>query len=186
VLHVFFCSQSLEDPPLKKSKDALWAKFKPPVSDSNVHSNAKANANTNANANANSNSKSNANSRPFNPRLKRVQDEEPQGNSSGENCDSRSEPNKRRKLMDALGVEEGPPQGGKWAAAQAKFEWLLPNKIKDAKGRRPDHPLYDKRTLYIPPDVLSKMTASQKQYWTAKSKYMDTVLFFKVVSINSL
>lgn len=153
-----FCSQSLGTPPLKNSKEALWLKFKPPVSGSN-----------------------NANSRPYIPRLKRVQDDVPDGNSSGKICDSSSEPNKRRKLMDALGVEEGPSQVGKWAAAQAKFDWLMPSKIKDAKGRRPDHPLYDKRTLYIPPDVLTKMTASQRQYWTAKSKYMDTVLFFKVV-----
>jgi len=158
-----FCSQSLEAPPLKDSKEALWLKFKPPVPGSNV-----------------------ANSKPFVPRLKRVQDEVPEGNSSGKLRDLSTEPNKRRKLMDALGVEEGPTQGGKWAAAQAKFDWLLPSKIKDAKGRRPDHPLYDKRTLYIPPDVLTKMTASQRQYWTAKSKYMDTVLFFKVVSRISL
>lgn len=158
-----FCSQSLETPPLKNSKEALWLKFKPPVSDTNV-----------------------AISRPYVPRLKRVQDEVPEGDSSGRTCDLSSEPNKRRKLMDALGVEEGPTQGGKWAAAQAKFDWLLPSKIKDAKGRRPDHPLYDKRTLYIPPDVLTKMTASQRQYWTSKIKYMDTVLFFKVVSKISL
>jgi DNA mismatch repair protein MSH6 len=162
-LNMCFRSQSLEAPPLKNSKEALWLKFKPPVSDTNV-----------------------ANSKPYVPRLKRVQDEAPEGNSSDKTSDLSSDPNKRRKLMDALGVEEGPTQGSKWAAAQAKFDWLLPSKIKDAKGRRPDHPLYDKRTLYIPPDVLTKMTASQRQYWTAKSKYMDTVLFFKVVSRSSL
>ncbi|PWA57243.1 MUTS-like protein [Artemisia annua] len=55
----------------------------------------------------------------------------------------------------------------------SKFDWLHPSKIKDANGRRPGNPLYDKRTLYIPPDVLRKMSASQKQYWSVKSEYMD-------------
>ncbi|XP_059286680.1 DNA mismatch repair protein MSH7 isoform X1 [Lycium ferocissimum] len=61
-----------------------------------------------------------------------------------------------------------------------KFDWLHPSQIKDANGRRPGDPLYDKQTLYIPPDVLRKMSASQKQYWDVKRKYMDIVLFFKV------
>ncbi|XVE54298.1 hypothetical protein DITRI_Ditri03aG0069600 [Diplodiscus trichospermus] len=62
----------------------------------------------------------------------------------------------------------------------SKFEWLDPSRIKDANGRRPGDPLYDKKTLYIPPDVLKKMSASQKQYWSVKCQYMDVVLFFKV------
>ncbi|KAL7588981.1 hypothetical protein Lser_V15G41353 [Lactuca serriola] len=45
----------------------------------------------------------------------------------------------------------------------SKFDWLHPSRIKDANGRRPNNPLYDKRTLYIPPDVLRTMSASQKQ-----------------------
>lgn len=64
----------------------------------------------------------------------------------------------------------------------SKFEWLDPSRIRDANGRRPDDPLYDRTTLYIPPEVLRKMTASQKQYWSVKCKYMDVLLFFKVVS----
>lgn len=166
-LNLCLCSPNIESPPVKNSKEALWLKFKPPVSNSNVANSKPAVANSKS-SDADS-EPSVANSKPFNPRLKRVQDEVPAVNGDS---------NKRRKLMDALGVEEGSTQGGKWAAAQAKFDWLMPCKIKDAKGRRPDHPLYDKRTLYIPPDVLSKMTASQRQYWTSKSKYMDTVLFF--------
>ncbi|KAK8940185.1 DNA mismatch repair protein MSH7 [Platanthera guangdongensis] len=47
-----------------------------------------------------------------------------------------------------------------------KFEWLNPSIIRDANGRRPSDPLYDQRTLYIPPDALKKMSASQKQYWS--------------------
>ena len=64
----------------------------------------------------------------------------------------------------------------------SKFEWLDPSRIRDANGRRPDDPLYDRTTLYIPPEVLRKMSASQKQYWSVKCKYMDVLLFFKVVS----
>ncbi|XP_054791375.1 DNA mismatch repair protein MSH7-like [Prosopis cineraria] len=62
----------------------------------------------------------------------------------------------------------------------SKFEWLDPCRIRDANGRKPDDPLYDRTTLYIPPEVLKKMSASQKQYWSVKCKYMDVVLFFKV------
>ncbi|XP_051223469.1 DNA mismatch repair protein MSH7 [Lolium perenne] len=64
--------------------------------------------------------------------------------------------------------------------ARSKFEWLNPPNIRDANKRRPEDPLYDKRTLFIPPDALRKMSTSQKQYWTVKCKYMDVVLFFKV------
>ncbi|KAM0918681.1 hypothetical protein ACQ4PT_008711 [Festuca glaucescens] len=64
--------------------------------------------------------------------------------------------------------------------ARSKFEWLNPPNIRDANKRRPEDPLYDKRTLFIPPDALRKMSTSQKQYWTIKCKYMDVVLFFKV------
>ncbi|KAI9128946.1 hypothetical protein K1719_000429 [Acacia pycnantha] len=62
----------------------------------------------------------------------------------------------------------------------SKFEWLDPSRIRDANGRKPDDPLYDRTTLLIPPGVLGKMSASQKQYWSVKCKYMDVVLFFKV------
>lgn len=64
----------------------------------------------------------------------------------------------------------------------SKFDWLHPSRIKDANGRRPNNPLYDKRTLYIPPDVLRTMPTSQKEYWSVKSLYMDVIIFFIVVS----
>lgn len=70
-------------------------------------------------------------------------------------------------------------------AVNSKFEWLNPSSIRDANRRRPNDPLFDKRTLYIPPDEMKKMSASQKQYWTVKCQYMDIVLFFKVVSSTS-
>ncbi|XVF88507.1 hypothetical protein PTKIN_Ptkin19aG0056500 [Pterospermum kingtungense] len=86
--------------------------------------------------------------------------------------------NKRVKLL-AESVSRNKNNGNGEDMA-SKFEWLDPSCIKDAKGRRPTDPLYDKKTLYIPPDVLKKMSASQKQYWSVKCQYMDVVLFFKV------
>nr|KYP49318.1 DNA mismatch repair protein Msh6-2 [Cajanus cajan] len=68
----------------------------------------------------------------------------------------------------------------KEAEVANKFEWLDPSRIRDANGRRLNDPSYDRTTLYIPPEVLRKMSASQKQYWSVKCKYMDVVLFFKV------
>ncbi|KAL6627315.1 hypothetical protein ACP70R_031041 [Stipagrostis hirtigluma subsp. patula] len=64
--------------------------------------------------------------------------------------------------------------------ARSKFEWLNPSTIRDANRRRPNDPLYDKSTLFIPHDALKKMSSSQRQYWDIKRKYMDVVLFFKV------
>jgi DNA mismatch repair protein MSH6 len=86
-----------------------------------------------------------------------------------------------RFLDDALALD----MTKKELEVASKFEWLDPSRIRDANGRRPSDPLYDKTTLYIPPEVMRKMTASQKQYWSVKCKYMDVVLFFKVVSESS-
>jgi DNA mismatch repair protein MSH6 len=50
----------------------------------------------------------------------------------------------------------------------------------DAQKRRPDHPEYNERTLYVPPDFYAKETEAMKQWWDLKSRNLDTVLFFKV------
>lgn len=47
----------------------------------------------------------------------------------------------------------------------------------DADRNPPDHPDYDPRTLYIPPG--HKFSAFEQQYWDIKSKFMDTIVFFK-------
>lgn len=39
---------------------------------------------------------------------------------------------------------------GLWSAPQ-RYPFLAATKIMDSKKRRPDHPEYDPRTLYIPP-----------------------------------
>ncbi|CAI9100302.1 OLC1v1037275C1 [Oldenlandia corymbosa var. corymbosa] len=111
--------------------------------------------------------------RPSAPRYKRVQEDilEPKTDASTSNHA------KRMKCFQELNQKKNHEED---TAMSSKFEWLHPSKIKDAKGRRPGNPLYDKRTLYIPPDALKKMSASQKQYWDVKCQYMDVVLFFKV------
>ncbi|KAJ0254692.1 DNA mismatch repair protein MSH7 [Hirschfeldia incana] len=111
--------------------------------------------------------------RPSVPRLKRVLED---GVDFTETKVSLFDNNKRMKLFEDDGVRGEKKQVNEGS----KFEWLEPSRIRDANRRRPDDPLYDRKTLYIPADVLKKMSASQKQYWSVKSEYMDVVLFFKV------
>ncbi|KFK39755.1 hypothetical protein AALP_AA3G283400 [Arabis alpina] len=110
--------------------------------------------------------------RPSVSRLKRVLDD---GMTIKENKVPVLDSNKRLKMLqDPICGEKKEVNDG------TKFEWLEPSRIRDANRRRPDDPLYDRKTLYIPPDIFKKMSASQKQYWSVKSQYMDIVLFFKV------
>ena len=60
------------------------------------------------------------------------------------------------------------------------YTFLNENKIKDKCGRRPDHPEYDSRTLYVPESHLQTQTPGQNQWWKIKSENFDTVLFFKM------
>nr|CAD1843050.1 unnamed protein product [Ananas comosus var. bracteatus] len=115
--------------------------------------------------------------RPRVPRFKRVQEDcldmnNKQGSPSL--CSSK----RAKSLHDSLIEKKAQSEASE--SVSSKFEWLNPSRIRDANGRRADDPFYDKRTLYIPPDALKKMSASQKQYWSEKCKYMDVVLFFKV------
>ncbi|GER26266.1 DNA mismatch repair protein MutS [Striga asiatica] len=113
--------------------------------------------------------------RPLVPRLKRVQEEY----VDLEDKASFSLPDykKRAKLQQAPEILK---ENQEDSETISKFEWLRPSRIKDINGRKPGDPLYDKRMLYIPPDALRKMSASQRQYWDVKRQYMDVVLFFKV------
>jgi len=61
-----------------------------------------------------------------------------------------------------------------------KFSFLRPENIRDKKMRRPSDPLYDPRTLYVPPKFLKSQTPANQQWWELKSDLMDTILFFKV------
>lgn len=116
--------------------------------------------------------------RPLVPRLKRVQEDI---YNFKEKADfSLQDNSKRMKLQQASDVSKKIHDED--SDTISKFEWLHQSRIKDANGRKPEDPLYDKRTLYIPPHALRKMSASQRQYWDVKRQYMDVILFFKVVS----
>ncbi|XP_022882429.1 DNA mismatch repair protein MSH7 isoform X2 [Olea europaea var. sylvestris] len=113
---------------------------------------------------------------PLVPRLKRVQED--MCNSKDRSDCLLPDARKRTKLIQlsnrANKVNEDVSE------TKSKFEWLHLSQIRDVNRRKPDNPLYDKKTLYIPPEDLKKMSASQKQYWDVKRQYMDVVLFFKV------
>lgn len=117
--------------------------------------------------------------RPLIPRLKRVQ--ESISNLEDDAKFSLPENKKRAKFEQVPNVLK--KNLDEDSGTISKFEWLHPSRIKDANGKKPQDPLYDKKTLYIPPDALRKMSSSQRQYWDVKCKYMDVVLFFKVVSL---
>ncbi|XP_023245982.1 LOW QUALITY PROTEIN: probable DNA mismatch repair protein Msh6 [Copidosoma floridanum] len=61
-----------------------------------------------------------------------------------------------------------------------KYEFLQPDKIKDAKMRSPEHPDYDPRTLYVPQDFLDTQTPAMRQWWVLKSSHYDCVLLFQL------
>ncbi|KAL6560886.1 Mismatch repair protein msh3 [Orobanche hederae] len=114
--------------------------------------------------------------RPIVPRLKRVH--EIFFNLEDKSDSSLPDYKRRANIQQASNVLKKNHEDN--AETISKFEWLHPSRIKDANGRNIGDPLYDKRSLYIPPDVLRKMSASQRQYWDVKRQYMDVVLFFKV------
>ncbi|TIA59677.1 DNA mismatch repair protein Msh6 [Aureobasidium pullulans] len=59
----------------------------------------------------------------------------------------------------------------------SRYPWLAD--IMDADRNKPSSPDYDPRTLYIPPLAWSKFSPFEKQYWEIKSKFWDTIVFFK-------
>ncbi|KAF2882315.1 hypothetical protein ILUMI_23880 [Ignelater luminosus] len=61
-----------------------------------------------------------------------------------------------------------------------RLDFLKPERIRDIKKNRRDHPDYDEKTLYVPEEFLSKQTPAMRQWWMLKSKHFDSVLFFKV------
>jgi DNA mismatch repair protein MSH6 len=60
---------------------------------------------------------------------------------------------------------------------ESRYSWLA--NMQDADRNPPDHPDYDERTLYIPPLAWTKFSPFEKQYWEIKSKFWDSVVFFK-------
>lgn len=79
-------------------------------------------------------------------------------------------------------------------ASAGRYQWLID--IKDMNGRKKGsfknwniefyfivlylgEDGYDERTLYIPESAWSKFTPFEKQFWEIKTKFFDTVVFFK-------
>jgi len=60
---------------------------------------------------------------------------------------------------------------------ETRYTWLA--NIQDADRNSIDHPDYDCRTLYIPPGAWNNFSPFEKQYWEIKSKFWDTIVFFK-------
>ena len=61
--------------------------------------------------------------------------------------------------------------------AEQCFDFLVD--IKDKDGRRPDHPDYDNRTVFIPQSAWASFSNFEKQFWEIKQNHFDTVLFFQ-------
>ncbi|CAC5386036.1 MSH6 [Mytilus coruscus] len=61
-----------------------------------------------------------------------------------------------------------------------KLPFLQPGKILDIKGHPESDPDYDPRTVSIPDTFLKQQTPGMRQWWELKSKYYDTILFFKM------
>lgn len=66
---------------------------------------------------------------------------------------------------------------GKKQKNEERYRWLAD--VCDADKNTPDHPDYDPRTLFIPPDAWDQFSPFEKQYWEIKCKLYDTVVFFK-------
>mmetsp|Transcript_6228 Transcript_6228/g.11330 ORF Transcript_6228/g.11330 Transcript_6228/m.11330 type:complete len:1097 (-) Transcript_6228:71-3361(-) len=73
-----------------------------------------------------------------------------------------------------------------WAGGQAYSwpEWLDPEKIRDAQGRRPQDPGYNQSTLLVPDAETQKKsghgTPMLLQYWKLKKLHFDKIALFKV------
>ncbi|KAF1841561.1 DNA mismatch repair protein Msh6 [Cucurbitaria berberidis CBS 394.84] len=60
---------------------------------------------------------------------------------------------------------------------ETRYIWLA--NMQDADRNPVGHPDYDPRTLYIPPQAWAKFSPFENQYWEIKSKFWDTIVFFK-------
>lgn len=60
---------------------------------------------------------------------------------------------------------------------EKRYPWLA--NIQDIDRNPPDHPDYDPRTIYIPPNAFANFSPFEKQYWEIKQKYWDSIVFFK-------
>jgi hypothetical protein len=64
-------------------------------------------------------------------------------------------------------------------AVDVKFDFALPENVRDAAGRRPEDPEYDGRTVLVPQEQYLKMSSFERQVWDVKRRLFDTVVFFR-------
>src|SRR3569833_3068508 len=83
-------------------------------------------------------------------------------------------------VVKAPAAKSSKPKGKEKAHTkepEERHSWL--KDIMDMEKRRPDHPDYDKSTIYVPSRAFNSLSAFEKQYWSIKQKLWDTVVFFK-------
>jgi len=80
------------------------------------------------------------------------------------------------------------PEGvvGRGSHEHNQFAFLYPENRRDGAGVKYGEPGYNARTLTVPSKFLSEQTPAMAQWWQFKAANMDTVLFFKVMSIVSV
>ncbi|XP_055695973.1 probable DNA mismatch repair protein Msh6 isoform X2 [Lutzomyia longipalpis] len=89
---------------------------------------------------------------------------------------TKTEPNEVPDVMDTTTIVE--EEDVVWR--HNKLEFLMPENIRDAKKRKPNHPEYDPNTLYVPESYLKTLTPAMYQWWVMKSQHYDCILLFKV------
>ncbi|XP_050687957.1 DNA mismatch repair protein Msh6-like isoform X2 [Eriocheir sinensis] len=87
---------------------------------------------------------------------------------------------KSKLAMFAAKEAPAPKEEGSEEWPFLKEPWLKPENVTDRQRRRPDHPEYDPRTLYVPESFMAQQTPGMRQWWELKSRHYDTVLFFKM------
>ncbi|KAI3415702.1 hypothetical protein GPALN_005293 [Globodera pallida] len=97
-------------------------------------------------------------------------------------CSAVQKESKNRDKAKILQIAEGTTGADENAERfpHLDYDFLRPDKIKDAKGRRPDHSEFDGRTLFVPEHFMKSQTPGHRQWWKLKSEHFDTILFFKV------
>jgi len=102
---------------------------------------------------------------------------------------SSSNPVSGRRISDVTppAVKKTPPRhapvntDNKEVFLHETLSFLQPDKIRDAKRRKPVDENYDKTTLFVPDDFILRQTPAMCQWWKLKSGHFDTILCFKVI-----
>jgi hypothetical protein len=86
--------------------------------------------------------------------------------------------------VGSRGASKGPPRADGvldyGRHTHHSLKWLWHPERRDAEKRKPEDPLYNPRTLFVPPTFLQKETPAMRQWWEFKAQNFDTILFFKV------